>query len=219
MDFSFSLDGSTWTLAVTAESQDGRKVVLSVDAGNQIAENTERMKGMLYNQIEKGTGHYRFRLSDVRFTENLPFLRASELNDVRRRLAELFDATPVCSKALLLRNLDLASPLPFPAESASYKQNISNSYSEKVYSDTGAKVDGMAYELAHTPGAELMRTKYCIRHELGMCPVHHGAKTSASLFLLNNGRRLALKFDCRNCEMIISLQDGCTSHIGDALPK
>ena len=219
VEFSFSFDGSIWTLAVTAESQDGRRVVLSVDAGNQIAENTERMEGMLHNQIEKCTGHYRFHLADVRYMENLPFLRASELNDVRRRLAELLDATPVYSKNLLIRSLDKVSPIPFPAEYASYKQNISNSLSENVYSGTGAKVDGMAYELAHTPGAELMRTKYCIRYELGMCPVHQGAKTSAPLFLLNNGKRLAVKFDCRNCEMIISLQDGCTSHIGDALPK
>ena len=217
--FSFSFDGSIWTLAVTAESQDGRRVVLSVDAGNQIAENTERMKGMLHNQIEKCTGHYRFHLADVRYMENLPFLRASELNDVRRRLAEQLDATPVCSKALLLRNPDQVSPLPFPAESASYKQNISNSLSETVYVNTGVKSVGKAYELEHTPDAELMRTKYCIRYELGMCPVHQGAKNSVPLFLLNNGKRLAVKFDCRNCEMIISLQDGCTSHIGDALPK
>ena len=28
-----------------------------------------------------------------------------------------------------------------------------------------------AYELSHLPGAELMRTKYCIRYELGICPV------------------------------------------------
>ena len=28
-----------------------------------------------------------------------------------------------------------------------------------------------AYELSHLPEAELMRTKYCIRYELGICPV------------------------------------------------
>ena len=48
-----------------------------------------------------------------------------------------------------------------------------------------------------------MRTKYCIRYELGMCPVHQGAKASGPLFLLNNGRRLNLHFDCAECEMVI----------------
>lgn len=52
--------------------------------------------------------------------------------------------------------------------------------------------------------APLMRSKYCIRYELGMCPVHQGAGDSGPLFLLNNGRRFALAFDCGKCEMTVS---------------
>ena len=203
VEFSFTFDGAAWTLSAMAESQDGRNVTVSVKAGEQAAENTERMAGMLHTQIEKSTGHYRFRLSNVTYGDKLPFMRASELNDVRRRLAEQLDTAPVCSKNLLNRRLDEASPIPFLTESASYKQNISNRLSEIVYGNTGVTSIGKAYELEHTPDAELMRTKYCIRHELGLCPIHQGAKTSDPLFLLNNGKRLAVKFDCRNCEMII----------------
>ena len=54
---------------------------------------------------------------------------------------------------------------------------------------------------------ELMRSKYCIRYELGLCPVHQGAPESGPLFLLNNGRRFALGFDCRNCEMTVKRSD------------
>ena len=61
-----------------------------------------------------------------------------------------------------------------------------------------------AYELSHRLGAELMRTKYCIRYELGMCPVHQNAKNSGPLFLLNNGQRFALHFDCKHCEMTLT---------------
>lgn len=46
-----------------------------------------------------------------------------------------------------------------------------------------------------------MRSKYCIRYELGLCPVHQGAKPTGPLFLVNNGRRLALDFDCQACVM------------------
>ena len=52
-------------------------------------------------------------------------------------------------------------------------------------------------------GAPLMRSKYCIRYELGLCPVHQGAADTGPLFLLNNGRKLALRFDCRACEMSV----------------
>ena len=49
----------------------------------------------------------------------------------------------------------------------------------------------------------LMRTKYCIKYELGMCPRYQKAPQSGPLFLINNGRRLALGFDCARCEMTV----------------
>ena len=58
---------------------------------------------------------------------------------------------------------------------------------------------------------ELMRSKYCIRYELGLCP-KHGKRTDdrllkkdfkEPLFLVNNGRRLQLAFDCKACEMSV----------------
>jgi putative protease len=52
------------------------------------------------------------------------------------------------------------------------------------------------------PG-ELMRSKYCIKYELGLCPVHQGAKQTGSLFLVNNSRRFPLIFDCKACEMAV----------------
>jgi hypothetical protein len=36
-----------------------------------------------------------------------------------------------------------------------------------------------------------------------MCPKYQGAKPSGPLFLVNNGRRLALGFDCAACEMTV----------------
>ncbi len=51
---------------------------------------------------------------------------------------------------------------------------------------------------------ELMRSRYCIRYELGLCPRLQGAKPTGRLYLLNNGRRFALGFDCAACEMTVS---------------
>lgn len=51
---------------------------------------------------------------------------------------------------------------------------------------------------------ELMRTKYCIRYMMGLCPKEGGAKKAAQgLVLRNNGRLLPLHFDCRACEMVV----------------
>ena len=201
---SFKSEGKRWGLDAYAVTEDGRKVTLSIDAGEVKADNQERMSGLIATQIEKSVGHYRFRLGKVTAPQGLPFMPSSTLNAVRRSLAELLDEIPC--KAIPMLNRPLCTPAAiFPDGKVSYKQNVSNRLSEGVYRSSGAASIEKAYELTHKDGAELMRTKYCIRHELGLCPIHQGAKDSGPLFLLNHGQRFALHFDCRNCEMTVTL--------------
>ena len=61
-------------------------------------------------------------------------------------------------------------------------------------------------ELPVSAGAShgpLMRSRYCIKYELGLCPVRQDAQNMGKLYLVNNGRRFLLGFDCRNCEMTV----------------
>ena len=215
-----------WVLSAHAVSEDGRRADLDVGAGNQTAENQERMTGMIRTQMSKSVGHYRFIPSELDFPEDVPFMSASFLNGIRRTLAEMLEARPAVSKPILNRSLDSSTETgqenaswkcngPVPYREVTYKQNVANRLSEEIYRLAGASSIDQAYELAHQRGAELMRTKYCIRHELGICPVHQkgnrqnipaslrNIKADTPLFLLNNGKRLALHFDCRNCEMTV----------------
>lgn len=108
----------------------------------------------------------------------------------------------------------------------SYKANIANHVARETYQVLGATQTDEAFEISHLPGTELMRTKYCIRHELGLCPVHrktgrHQGKAnfatgssklatttpSGHLYLINNGKRYHLAFDCANCEMVVRVND------------
>lgn len=108
----------------------------------------------------------------------------------------------------------------------SYKANIANHVARETYQVLGATQTDEAFEISHLPGTELMRTKYCIRHELGLCPVHRGtgrhqgkanfatgssklATTTPSghLYIINNGKRYHLSFDCANCEMVVRVND------------
>ena len=201
LDFVYK-DG-LWCLHAAATSEDGRKATDVFPDLTQKADNQERMAGMLETQICKAVGHYRFALSEVNAPDGLPFMSASALNGIRRNLAENLDETPAIAKPLLNRQLEGLQIAPFAGKNITYKQNVSNRLSAEVYASAGAETIEDAYELTHRKGAELMRTKYCIRYELGLCPVHQNAKQSAPLFLMNNGKRLALDFDCRNCEMIV----------------
>ena len=166
----------------------------------------ERMLEMVKGQIGKNTGIYSFNVTEILYSEALPFMSASFLNSIRRDIAEMLDGMPCGKKDLLLRDLENVDKgeNTLPQKKTSYKNNISNKLSEKVHLSCGAESVETAYELRHAADAELMRTKYCIRYELGMCPKHHGNKNTGALYLLNNGQRFALHFDCRNCEMTVS---------------
>ena len=53
----------------------------------------------------------------------------------------------------------------------------------------------------------LMRSKYCVRYELGLCPgeAKSEAKNAQPLYITNAGRKFRLEFDCKNCEMSVTL--------------
>ncbi|MBR2127547.1 MAG: U32 family peptidase [Bacteroidales bacterium] len=195
-----------WNLKATALSEDGRKVISIHDAGDQAANNRERMIGMIESQIGKTIGHYRFHVDRIEYSDDLPFMSASFLNNVRREIADRLNGIPCNKKDILRREIKDLSERGFckDPKNVPYSSNVSNALAEKIYIESGAETIEPAYELCHKKDAELMRTRYCIRYELGMCPKHHRCKDTGPLFLLNNGQKFALGFDCRNCEMTLS---------------
>ena len=68
----------------------------------------------------------------------------------------------------------------------------------------GAKAGDSHYRLEYSCDGELMRTKYCVRHQLGLCPRQGKVKKAEPLFLRNGKERLQLSFDCAVCEMTVS---------------
>lgn len=248
----------TYSLKINAVSQDGRSVELERDAGDNAAENAERMRGMFATQISKATGIYSFTLRTLEVEtpdSSLPYLPASALNAIRRDLAAALEEMPCKAVPLptgqavnatgIVKVLDLdnrknaidalaylgkcQSQKPILSQvldiqetasdgfHLSYKANIANHVARETYQSLGATQTDDAFEISHRPDAELMRTKYCIRYELGLCPVHlqsgkpqgkgspHGLTTAnlKNLSLINNGKRYRLAFDCANCEMIV----------------
>ena len=129
---------------------------------------------------------------------------ASFLNALRRAIAQELEKLPCRAKDILQRTLSFGENSHIPQKDVNYKTNISNKLALSVYKAAGAEEIKKAYELSPVADAELMRSRYCIRYELGLCPIHHHVKDSGPLFLLNNGRRLALHFDCRRCEMTVT---------------
>ena len=186
-------------LKAEAETEDGRKAVLAVPTPADPARDAERMLETVRSQLSKRTGHYSFAVPTLETEGEVPFMPASFLNGIRRDLAEALDAQPVVSLPLRKGS---GRTLPAPV-SLTYKDNVANSLSRELYRERGALEVEDAYELTHREGVEYMRTKYCLRHELGLCPKQRPGTRPDPLFLRNNGRRLRLDFDCKACEMTV----------------
>ena len=186
-------------LVAEAVSEDGRTVSVTVPALFDPARDPARMRETVRAQLSKRSGIYAFSVSGVEADGPVPFMPASFLNGIRRDLASSLDALPV--QSLPLRR-GVVRPDSAPT-ALTYKDNIANSVAREIYQERGASSYEDAYELTHREGVEYMRTKYCVRHELGLCPKQRPGTRPDPLFLLNNGRRLRLDFDCRSCEMIV----------------
>ena len=190
---------SAGALAVTAVTEDGRKASLEVPAPFEAARDTDRMLETVRSQLAKRSGSYAFTVAGVEVEGAVPFMSASFLNGIRRDLAATLDAQPV--RMLPLRR-GVVRPDPAP-EALTYQDNIANSVAREIYRERGSAAIEEAFELTHREGVEYMRTKYCLRHELGLCPKQRPGTRPEPLFLLNNGRRLRLDFDCASCEMTV----------------
>ena len=185
-----------------ARSEDGRQVAIAVPSPEETARDRQRMETMIRSQLSKKTDIYAFktdRIRSLRADGSLPLLGAAFLNDIRRQLAAMLNAEP-CRRIPLGEGSVRDVPAP---KRISYKENVANHLAEETYRRRGAVEIDKAYECTPAPGAELMRSKYCIRYELGLCPVHQGAAETGPLYLENNGRRLRLGFDCARCEMTV----------------
>lgn len=86
-------------------------------------------------------------------------------------------------------------------------ENVANKVARSFYLENGAASVSGCYEKNPVPGAELMRSKYCIRYQFGAC-LKSGGKGfggyTGPLYLRNNGYSLKLEFDCANCEMVVT---------------
>ena len=186
-------------MSVTAMTEDGRKASVTAPASFEAARDADRMLETLRVQLSKRSGIYSFSVAGVDAEGPVPFMPASFLNGIRRDLATSLDAMPVRMQPIRPGSV---RPDPAPAE-LTYKDNIANSIAREIYQERGSSVFEDAYELTHREGVEYMRTKYCLRHELGLCPKLRPGARPDPLFLLNNGRRLRLDFDCKSCEMTV----------------
>lgn len=200
MDVQLRVKVLSGEVCVTATTEDGREARARLQAADTARE-ASKMLETLDNQLAKRSGHYAFGHPVVDVEGPVPFLPTAAINGLRRELAQKLDLLPVHARPL---RKGIVNPSVNAPSELSYKANIASGEDRRIYGGRGAQKMEDAYELGHQAGVEYMRTKYCIRHELGLCPRQGKEQKAQPLYLRNGKQRLCLSFDCATCEMTVS---------------
>ncbi|MBP5301756.1 MAG: U32 family peptidase [Bacteroidales bacterium] len=165
--------------SITAVSATGASVTLDIDGIYPPARNIASAVDNIRRQMSKRAGVYSFHVMSVDDTD-VRFYPLSVLNGFRRRLADMLDER-MAEIMAARRTAFKATDAPVPSQKRKAEDGV------------------------------LMRSKYCIRYELGLCPKFGKRKDGRLMrsdcrqpfYLVNNGRRLQLAFDCKACEMAV----------------
>lgn len=203
----------------------------------QRANNRESAERNIKLQFSKKSSYFAFSLKGLDINaQELPFFPISELNKMRGEIARTAEqllenlriekrkeeevkeiarragrdsyikATSGKKESRIFYNQNITDKGWKP-----YMLNASNSLSKELYSELGISDSASSYELSPVKDAVLMRTKYCIKYQLGICKNKlSGRKGILSdtdfkepLFLCNNEKNFRLVFDCSKCEMMV----------------
>ncbi|MBP7311923.1 MAG: DUF3656 domain-containing protein, partial [Parabacteroides sp.] len=98
---------------------------------------------------------------------------------------------------------------PFPEKCLTYLGNVSNSKAGAFYKAHGVTAVEDAFELSPRKDVPLMFTKHCLRYSMGWCPTYQKQKSpyKEPYFLRYKETLLRLRFDCKNCQMLIYAEE------------
>ncbi len=174
--------------------EDGNEAAMAVDT-LETPKNPDKMLENFKTQLKK-SGESDFYITDIQINGDLPFLPISEINNLRRDILD-----KLMEERINNYERDVQQPLhyaEFPVKNLDYRANIHNHEAKSFYENCGCETCEMSYESTKPKNVELMRTKHCLKYAFDMC------KSPVNLFLIDEkGKKYPLKFDCKNCEMII----------------
>lgn len=163
------------------------------------------LSGTIKAQFAKN-GHFPFSISlvDISNPENL-FVPIATLNLWRRNFLQYIYNQRVLQNKPSGFHRNNGSLAPLPVRVANFDENIANSKSIEFYNSIGIKVAENAMEVTgKTKEKALMTMRYCLRFELGRCPVHQNAGEIALPWTMKNaGRSYKLVFNCSKCFMSV----------------
>lgn len=194
-----------FTLTLTDEDDNCISVTLPAEKTLARTPQAENLK----NQLGKlGNTPFELEKLDISLSADW-FVPSSALADLRRNAVEkLLEARRINYPQE--RVLFPKTTHAFISCDLTYLSNVMNTKAQAFYHDHGVKRIEPAFEKEPRTDAVLMFCKHCLRYSMGWCPVHHKVKSpyKEPYYLVStDGRRFRLDFDCKVCQMKVSLDN------------
>ncbi len=191
---------------LTAVDEDGNAATVPLIEAKEPARKPQQALETVHRQLEK-TGGTPFRCEAVAVTWSRPyFLPFSTLNELRRQALDALLAARTANRPRMaappVHSTEAQRTVPYPERELSFRANALNAYALAFYQRHGVE----EIEPAAESGLDLrdrvvMRTRYCIKDELGWCPQQdspsHPPNMQEPLYLVDeDGHRYRLRFRC-----------------------
>lgn len=178
------------------------QVTVSRSGVFELAQQLDQALATIRTQLSK-TGETIFDLTDVKFSdEEVRFVPVSVLNVLRREAFQRL-ATKRLEHFRRRQRLPEDPNVRFPQAILEGDANVINSLAERFYRDHGVTRIEPGYDLrSDLKGVDVMRMRYCIRRELGMC-LRDKPDYTGKLYLRHGTFLYELCFDCARCMMTV----------------
>jgi putative protease len=186
-----------------AVDEDGNVACGTLVADGEHAHKPRQAEATARRQLAR-TGETPFRAVDVKLAWDQPyFLPVSALNELRRDTLDRLLATRAANRPQMGKGI-ARNDAAYPEQQLTYRGNVLNRQAAAFYRRHGVgEIEPAAESGLDMAGRVVMRTRYCIRHQLGLCDGQRKTgNVREPLYLVDeDGHRYRLRFDCASCEM------------------
>jgi len=190
------------SVCLSARDEDGNRA----ESILTLAFEEPRDQSLAREQMEKhlsSTGNTPFKVIKINISGRIGFYTISFLNRIKRNV--LTDLARIRLEKYP-RETSALNPnsIPYPEKQLDYHANVLNEHARHFYKRHGAEVIEPAFEiLSEKTGKEVMRTRYCLQHELDACPKSSRSRRRLKepLQISDGHHAYLLKFDCEACQM------------------
>jgi collagenase-like PrtC family protease len=197
------LDITPEGFALHAEDEDGNTATGTLATEKILAQKPDQAGVIARRQLAK-TGRTPFDCTRVELAwDRAYYLPLASLNTLRRETLHRLGQTRAANRPLMQGKV-LRNRVPYPDSTLTHRGNALNQQARDFYRRHGVQEIAPAAESGlDMHGQVVMRTRYCIQHQLGFCDgTDRTGNLREPLHLVDKeGHHYRLRFHCADCEM------------------